>query len=561
MRTGRRITAAVCLFGIIACVLTGCVLETPDDECIVKEKEIHDSLQVASAEDGLTIESQVQAEETCEMEAGDGMAQVSVHADVVVPSGEGMKIRSAKPRFFDQEDLDSWIRVLTQGKELWNFADSEYDQSMSWNDVWAWVGQLENQLVKLETDLVALSGDEAERTEQRISDIQQWIGYCRDYLETGIIPYETAKSPVEWKLQNIGERNMQETEEAFGWGTDAEGISMYDGASDGTDALPEESLNQELYGYVNMQDIFAPWATDEEKTYTCHIINLTEGGSGTSGFEFFRRYRGSYVALAEDEVWENAQSKITKKRMRKAADDLVEALGLSDELKYKSSEAVYSSEIEYSPYGNHFLEDSRGWRFYYVRELDGIKMAHAADSTSRADMLENLVFALETYFGWDAAGTMKELDSQYQDSPAGGREEMFSVTFDDEGLVGVSWLNPYTVGENASDNVFLLPFSEILQIFEKSVTKQYVLEMISGMNIPVKADITEIRLGYMLVEGEGKPESVQIVPVWDFVGTYECEGVEEALEGEGNIWVQSYLKQKKSESFLTINATDGTILN
>lgn len=58
--------------------------------------------------------------------------------------------------------------------------------------------------------------------------------------------------------------------------------------------------------------------------------------------------------------------------------------------------------------------------------------------------------------------------------------ESFYITFDDEGLAEVTWINPCIVEENEGGGVFLLPFSDILQVFQKSITKQYILEMLSG---------------------------------------------------------------------------------
>ncbi|MGN0276297.1 MAG: DUF6034 family protein [Hominisplanchenecus sp.] len=525
MKTGKRWMAAVCLFGITAGMLSACAFETPDDECIVREKETGNGTRIASAGDGLTIESQIQAPETCEMEVADGLAEVWVHAKVTTPNGEGMKIRSAKLRPFGQEDLDGWIRVLTQGKELWDYADSDYDQNMAADDTQAWMEE----------------------------------------SESGMVSYESEKYPVEWKMKSESGSDIQDGGETSEQEEEAVGESAEDSmsAEHDTPLEAEGTVMQEefLSGYVDMQDIFASWASDEEKTYTCQVINTMQEGYPISVFDFTRTYRGTYVEWAEDEVLEKAETRITKKRMKKAADDLVETLGLSGELKYRKSEPVYRSEIDDSSYGGHLPEDSMGWRFYYVKEMDGIKMVHASNLTPPRDMMENLIFALESHFGWDVYDSIAELDGRYGGAMTQWNEEMFCVTFDDEGLVSVSWINPCALGENSSDNVFLLPFSEILQIFEKSITKQYVLEMLADMGIPVKTEITEIRLGYMMVRDDEKPGSGQMVPVWDFIGTYESESVEEMLGEEGNIWVQSYLKQKKSESLLTINATDGTILN
>lgn len=68
----------------------------------------------------------------------------------------------------------------------------------------------------------------------------------------------------------------------------------------------------------------------------------------------------------------------------------------------------------------------------------------------------------------------------------------------------MTWINPCIVEENEGGGVFLLPFSDILQVFQKSITKQYILEMLSGNGLEVSATIQTIRLGYRRIETEDK---------------------------------------------------------
>ncbi|MFR5814277.1 DUF6034 family protein [Hominisplanchenecus sp.] len=138
------------------------------------------------------------------------------------------------------------------------------------------------------------------------------------------------------------------------------------------------------------------------------------------------------------------------------------------------------------------------------------------------------------------------------------------MTFDDEGLAEVTWINPCIVEENEGGGVFLLPFSDILQVFQKSITKQYILEMLSGNGLEVSATIQTIRLGYRRIETEdkdGKKKKEQLIPVWDFIGTYSSPQTEQLLADADDLWVQCYLRQERTDSLLTINANDGTIVD
>lgn len=564
----------MCMAVMITIGLSGCMLDTPEDECIVREKESGGEAQVAAAEGGLTIESQVQAESTCKSEITDGFMEVLVHADVKVPDGDGMKIRSAEAKYFNQEDLDGWVQALCQGKKLWYFAPgSTSDMSIIRSEMEAWMNELTDQLAK--TDQMAasseLTGEDADEAQVRLEMLQSWITSCQYYLDSGTLPETRQSIDVDWAIQNWqSEEENWDTESVSdaAESMDGDAAEEFDENTETEAAEAEvndlenekETLLEGLYGYVDIQDIFAPWASSDEKTYICDITNCRDSGYSSAAFSFTRRYRGDYVPWTRGQTAKNVETQISRKQMKNAADDLVHKMGFSDELKYIKSEAVYGT-IDYDPYGTHFLEESKGWRFYYVRELDGIKMTHVPNDMLSEDSLQNFAFDLETAFGWEEKSVMNNTAEQFQTANTRWDEECFCVTFDDEGLVSVVWVNPCEISENSSDNVFLLPFSEIQQIFEKSITKQYVLELISQMDIPIKADVTEIRLGYMQVAEDGKTGSGQIIPVWDFIGTYESTVVKEALSDMDNSWVQYYLETKESDSLLTVNATDGTIIN
>lgn len=88
--------------------------------------------------------------------------------------------------------------------------------------------------------------------------------------------------------------------------------------------------------------------------------------------------------------------------------------------------------------------------------------------------------------------------------------------------------------------------------------------MLSGNGLEVSATIQTIRLGYRRIETEdkdGKKKKEQIIPVWDFIGTYSSPQTEQLLTDTDDLWVQCYLRQERTDSLLTINANDGTIVD
>lgn len=140
-------------------------------------------------------------------------------------------------------------------------------------------------------------------------------------------------------------------------------------------------------------------------------------------------------------------------------------------------------------------EQKMGWRFYYTRQVDEARINQSTDHSLSGDILFGLGGNLDMASpenegeGYDGTGSGTENWKPSREA------ESFYITFDDEGLAEVTWINPCIVEENEGGGVFLLPFSDILQVFQKSITKQYILEMLSGNGLEVSATIQTIRLG------------------------------------------------------------------
>ena len=328
---------------------------------------------------------------------------------------------------------------------------------------------------------------------------------------------------------------------------------------------------QELTGMVNMTDPYASWAAAGKKVYQFEMQNLLEDGYKESGVSL-RREECEYVPWSRDDSWQILHTKVGRKRMRKEADALLQTLGLAEEFHFMQSRAVYCTEDsvnentgeETETGDTGASEQKMGWRFYYTRQVDEARINQSTDHSLSGDILFGLGGNLDMASpenegeGYDGTGSGTENWKPSREA------ESFYITFDDEGLAEVTWINPCIVEENEGGGVFLLPFSDILQVFQKSITKQYILEMLSGNGLEVSATIQTIRLGYRRIETEdkdGKKKKEQIIPVWDFIGTYSSPQTEQLLADADDLWVQCYLRQERTDSLLTINANDGAIVD
>ena len=113
--------------------------------------------------------------------------------------------------------------------------------------------------------------------------------------------------------------------------------------------------------------------------------------------------------------------------------------------------------------------------------------------------------------------------------------------------------NPYTIGETKTENLNLLPFSEIMKTYEKMM----VVTNADNMEYEKSRvyDIDRIVLGYARIyEPSTDPHTGLLVPVWDFFGSRKVEG-----DYDGNSY--SDITDYPNWSFLTINAVDGSIID
>lgn len=150
----------------------------------------------------------------------------------------------------------------------------------------------------------------------------------------------------------------------------------------------------------------------------------------------------------------------------------------------------------------------------------------------------------------------------YTSSYGGGLEDMDSTLFPwcyercdvivgDDGIQKVEIFNPYDVGEIQTEHVKLMSFEEIIKIYEQMME-------VSNVDVAAVEDkrtyhIRKITLGYSRIYDPNTDNDTGLmVPVWDFFGGFDFEG--DGYSGKNN-------GERSTQSFMTINAVDGTIID
>lgn len=124
-----------------------------------------------------------------------------------------------------------------------------------------------------------------------------------------------------------------------------------------------------------------------------------------------------------------------------------------------------------------------------------------------------------------------------------------------DGLRTFKWINPYTIEGLSEEYVFLLPFSDISNIFEEMILKKHA-DNFNNEGDTVDIQVDKVVLSYMRVREKDSMEGT-LIPVWDFFGTKTYRNA----AGEVELVADRVYDGVLPESMLTINAMDGTIVD
>ena len=149
----------------------------------------------------------------------------------------------------------------------------------------------------------------------------------------------------------------------------------------------------------------------------------------------------------------------------------------------------------------------------------------------------------------------------YVGSLDGGQEwayETLSISLDDEGILGMSWLSPLTVGAVEVERATLLPFESILTVARN---------MLAVVNEPHESDLTgysayqltidHITLSLQRISDVDSVQNGLLIPVWNFYGTrhyFLPDGTEQSLNEDDPV-------DAIDEAFLSVNAIDGSVIS
>ena len=117
-------------------------------------------------------------------------------------------------------------------------------------------------------------------------------------------------------------------------------------------------------------------------------------------------------------------------------------------------------------------------------------------------------------------------------------------------MVKLQWNSPFTVLSVENENVPLLSFERIMEIFKRQV----FMSVYCDQGHPITYKITAIQFSYMRVQIKDS-DDYYLLPVWDFTGYM----IHDWQMSPGDMAVARGFFH--SMSILTINAVDGSVLD
>lgn len=228
--------------------------------------------------------------------------------------------------------------------------------------------------------------------------------------------------------------------------------------------------------------------------------------------------RTSLSALTEEEALSLAG--ITQEEARQLAKEKVAELGIPG-----MEEAMVQLGIHVDLLGDEYTVDNAGWLINFTRTIDGIPVTYTSEQ----------------------GGAYEDMESEYET----WGYEWLQVAVNRDGIQMAQCYDVYDIGEKTTENVQLISFDEVSQIF-----RQMMLMQNADMNDETREyQIDRITFGYTRIYDPAvDSRSGVLVPAWDFFGSYRVKAEHEGESAE-------YIRDSADMSHLTINAIDGSVID
>ncbi|MCI8484423.1 MAG: hypothetical protein HFH41_08800 [Lachnospiraceae bacterium] len=452
------------------------------------------------------INKMVQAPKTYKNRAEyeEGTLIIDTDAEIILPNVDSMNTYHVSAKEADQEMIDQITQIFFAGAKFYHGYDyndwtkEDYQKDLTMLKKYKSEGNLDPFHWGTNDD-----GELAFDIDAAIADDEMHLETAPDEIEKKeVIP----SFGLEWIDTSSGEPQTKVDDDMF------YGIAETDHGVYGYNIYNQDQSSADVRILIQTQG---------EGKQNFREFNRTGWKDGRYALD--REYlpndgRDATHAIPEDTI--KSFLKISYEDAEKIATEKIDQLGWNWKISgwdysiYSSSYNIQKEDIQ-----------NAGYIFYFNRVLD-----------------EAPITFTDTY-----GGSLEDHDSTL----IPWSYERCEVIVGNNGIEKVEIYNPYHIDGIQTENVKLMDFDSIIKIYEQMME----ISNADMMNYYDKMlyHTTRITLGYSRIyDPTTDSTSGIIVPVWDFFGGFdaECEDYTEKNSGEHS-----------KESFLTINAIDGTVID
>ena len=495
-----RNTLLLCICMLTA-ALTACQ-PTPDAPIVV-QKDMEQMLEKADRPENGVREAALpdipQGRYTFSATGLDGRLRIAVNAEITVPETTAMPIVRVKRGGFPQELVTKLFNHFYAG-------ETAYDAS--------------SEHVETKAEIEPLIID----AKRRLAD--------GSYAEYGYTEEEYTA-----RLKRIEER--------------------YSAAPETAPALPISNGTMHIQELENIGDYLLLNVDNDTVSDTARTMNVLTPNSrysANSGFGTHLYYRvhsrtkktveyNSQGILRTDgkNLPEAARKKLTISfnEAKALCDDMFAAAELSDD--YKLGHAFLVGDTGTGVYSGDGKElgtpaENYAYRLYYTRMINGIPCFVNTDIG--LDDSNNGTTSLPWYY------------------------EYISFTVDNSGLTYLSWHNPIEIMDTVTENAALLPFNDIIDVFEAMIRIEYeaFLNKWTDGSGEMDINIDTVELCLVRVRERDSEATGLLVPAWVFYGnntvvSNDGSTLYDFAHGNASSW------NKEPFPILIINAVDGSTID
>ena len=564
MRKGRMLLTGFLMGSLL---LSGCSRNSALQVVVPKKEQ--DSVLLSQG-DETSVQEQVQAPVRYLCDKDFTNFRLVANARVIVPDVEGIRMKKIRSRAFSTEDLQHFQNTFLKDSTLYELKQETYEEE-GYDETEIEVPENSSvdrnaeqaKLQKKEVELTMGTGEERQdafteaQKEEKESSCEELYSGQTQMVEPEVPDgYEACKALfldfIDGKKTFYfnGTEDFSTLEGLFHAAVEKEtdwkeqlkiaGLSMVCeelSASIGDNLTLEKKELPELGG----QKEFYGMAAEEDGLYSYNLQNHMDEGNPIA-FRLDSAYGDVFSMQDEQKLVMGSDELLSRTRfheynlaevdLQKQGKELMKALGLDQTELWE----VQDEKVFWWNYLDETCQQSEAEpakQFTYCRMVDGVPLIRLFD---------------QPYCEIQEDGLMK------------WPEEEIRAVYGKDGLLSFSWMAPVEIEDWQDDDVFLLPFSEISQIFEEMLEGSLTIE--TGI-LAGELNISEVRLGYVRViskellqeDSNVTTENGQdvytgvLVPAWSFIGT-ASEVVAEAYGVNGGTRI----------SYMTINATDGSII-